>query len=129
MDVAGMDKLKRAHLGPTFGFRIEQTMKLSQPQPGAESFHRYRRARNQTDDGPTLSWDSKRLADQLVAVRHRQGRLIGRMEGLGFSLRDEAVLQTLTQDVLKSSEIEGESSTLRKSAPLSPGDLGRISAR
>lgn len=43
-----------------------------------------------------------------MEVRHRQGRLIGRMEGLGFSLRKEAVLNTLTEDVLKSSEIEGE---------------------
>jgi Fic family protein len=41
-------------------------------------------------------------------VRHRQGRLIGHMEALGFELRQEAVLQTLTADVLKSSEIEGE---------------------
>ena len=57
---------------------------------------------------PHLSWDSNALADQLAAVRHRQGRLLGRMEGLGFPLRSEAVLQTLTQDVLKSSEIEGE---------------------
>lgn len=57
---------------------------------------------------PQYSWDSKALADKLASVRHRQGRLIGRMEGLGFSLRNEAMLQTLTQDVLKSSEIEGE---------------------
>ena len=56
---------------------------------------------------PTFRWDKEALADQLAAVRHRQGRLIGRMESLGFSLRDEAVLQTLTHDVLKSSEIEG----------------------
>jgi len=48
------------------------------------------------------------VAKQLAAVRHRQGRLIGRMEALGFSLRREAVLATLTEDVLKSSEIEGE---------------------
>ncbi len=51
---------------------------------------------------------TKSLAEPLAAVRHRQGRLIGRMEGLGFPLRSEAVLQTLTEDVLKSSEIEGE---------------------
>ena len=57
---------------------------------------------------PDYSWDSRALADQLASVRHRQGRLIGRMEGLGFSLRNEAMLQTLTQDVLKSSEIEDE---------------------
>lgn len=48
------------------------------------------------------------LAEPLASVRHRQGRLIGRMEGLGFALRIEAMLQTLTEDVLKSSEIEGE---------------------
>lgn len=57
---------------------------------------------------PQYTWDSEKLAAPLAAVRHRQGRLIGRMEGLGFSLRNEAVLQTLTQDVMKSSEIEGE---------------------
>ena len=57
---------------------------------------------------PKLTWSQERLAGQLAGVRHRQGRLIGRMEGLGFSLRSEAVLQTLTEDVLKSSEIEGE---------------------
>jgi Fic family protein len=57
---------------------------------------------------PKFRWDQKSLAAPLAAVRHRQGRLIGRMEGLGFALRKEAVLQTLTLDVLKSSEIEGE---------------------
>lgn len=57
---------------------------------------------------PEFRWDREVLAEPLAAVRHRQGRLIGRMEGLGFSLRSEAVLQTLTEDVLKSSEIEGE---------------------
>ncbi|WP_213769945.1 Fic family protein [Bradyrhizobium sp. dw_78] len=57
---------------------------------------------------PNFIWDERRLAGQLAAVRHRQGRLIGRMQALGFALREEAVLQTLTQDVLKSSEIEGD---------------------
>jgi Fic family protein len=57
---------------------------------------------------PQYTSDSEKLANPLAAVRHRQGRLIGRMEGLGFSLRNEAMLQTLTQDVMKSSEIEGE---------------------
>ena len=59
-------------------------------------------------DWPTFRWSDQRLAGALAAVRHRQGRLIGRMESLGFALRAEAVLQTLTEDVLKSSEIEGE---------------------
>ena len=57
---------------------------------------------------PSLRWDSTRLAERLTAVRHRQGRLVGRMEGLGFSLRGEATLENLTQEILKSSEIEGE---------------------
>ncbi len=59
-------------------------------------------------DWPNFRWDQEDLSATLAAVRHRQGRLIGRMEGLGFRLREEAVLDTLTQDVLKSSEIEGE---------------------
>ncbi len=59
-------------------------------------------------DWPAFRWSPERLADRLASVRHRQGRLIGRMEGLGFPLRAEAVLQTLTEEVLKSSEIEGE---------------------
>src|SRR5688572_16561142 len=59
-------------------------------------------------DWPRFRWDGDRLAEVLGEVRHRQGRLTGRMESLGFSLRQEAVLRTLTADVLKSSEIEGE---------------------
>lgn len=57
---------------------------------------------------PGFRWDQSRLAKQLAAVRHRQGILIGRMKSLGFPLREEAVLKTLTEDVIKSSEIEGE---------------------
>jgi Fic family protein len=57
---------------------------------------------------PGFDWDRARLAAPLADVRHRQGRLLGRMEALGFNLRQEAVLQTLTADVLKSSEIEAQ---------------------
>jgi Fic family protein len=57
---------------------------------------------------PGFRWDHQRISARLVDVRHRQGRLIGRMEGLGFQLRTEAVLASLTEEVLKSSEIEGE---------------------
>jgi len=57
---------------------------------------------------PKFRWDAAALSGQLAEVRHRQGRLLGRMEGLGFSLRAETVLNTLTQDILQSSEIEGE---------------------
>ena len=57
---------------------------------------------------PDFRLDHARIAARLVDVTHRQGRLIGRMEGLRFQLQAEAVLDTLTEDVLKSSEIEGE---------------------
>src|ERR1700728_2317388 len=57
---------------------------------------------------PHFTWDANQLAEPLAAIRHKQGRLIGHMEALGFNLRQEAVLQTLTADVLKSSDIEGE---------------------
>lgn len=59
-------------------------------------------------DWPTFRWDRDRLSEPLAAVHHRQGRLIGQMQALGFNLRQEAVLQTLTAGVLKSSEIDGE---------------------
>jgi Fic family protein len=57
---------------------------------------------------PNFRWDAARVSQSLASVRHRQGRLIGRMEALGFDLRAEAVLATLTEDVVKSSEIEGD---------------------
>src|SRR5450759_4073127 len=57
---------------------------------------------------PRFDWSRESLAEALGDVRHRQGRLIGHMEALGFRLRREAVLETITADVLKSSEIEGE---------------------
>jgi Fic family protein len=60
------------------------------------------------EDWPNFRWQDQNLAASLAHVRHKQGRLIGRMEALGFKLRAEAVLHTLTEDVTKSSEIEGE---------------------
>ncbi|MDC7812977.1 Fic family protein [Sphingomonas koreensis] len=63
---------------------------------------------HERDDWPAFRWSDERLATKLAAVRHRQGRLIGRMSALGFPMRSEAVLATLTEEVLKSSEIEGE---------------------
>jgi hypothetical protein len=63
---------------------------------------------HQLDDWPRFTWNRERVGEVLATVRHRQGRLIGHMEALGFRFRQEAVLETLTADVLKSSEIEGE---------------------
>lgn len=62
---------------------------------------------HQKTDWPNLKWDDAKLLPLLADVRHRQGRLLGRMEGLGFRLRAEASLTTLTSDVIKSSAIEG----------------------
>ncbi|HVY34038.1 MAG TPA: DUF1488 family protein [Caulobacteraceae bacterium] len=59
-------------------------------------------------DWPKFRWSDDSLGPKLAAVRHHQGRLIGRMEGLGFKLRAEAILPSLTDEVIKSSEIEGE---------------------
>jgi len=59
-------------------------------------------------DWPNLTWGCKTLSPLLAEVSRVQGRLLGRMEALGFDLRTEAHLQTLTQDVVQSSDIEGE---------------------
>ncbi len=57
---------------------------------------------------PQFTWDQAQLTEKLASVRYLQGRLIGRMESLGFALQEEAVLQALTEEVVKTSEIEGE---------------------
>ena len=57
---------------------------------------------------PNFKWEIEKLLPLLGKVRNYQGRIVGKMESLGFELRDEAILDTLTLDVLKSSEIEGE---------------------
>ena len=57
---------------------------------------------------PAFRWNEAAVASRLAVVRHAQGRLLGRMEGLGFRLRGEANLAVLTAEVIKSSAIEGE---------------------
>lgn len=63
---------------------------------------------HQLSDWPNFKWKDSALLPLLADIRHRQGLLLGRMQGLGFSLRNEANLSTLTADVIKSSAIEGE---------------------
>lgn len=60
------------------------------------------------EDWPRLCWSEDRFAHLLPAVRLRRGRLLRRMESVGFDLQEEAVLQSLTRDVVESSSIEGE---------------------
>jgi Fic family protein len=62
----------------------------------------------QQNNWPNFTWDHQALSSLLGKVRNLQGRLMGKMESLGFELKSEAILGTLTLDVLKSSEIEGE---------------------
>jgi Fic family protein len=63
---------------------------------------------HQNPKWPLFSWNNETLQVPLGKVRNLQGRLAGKMEALGFSLRSEALLETLTLDVLKSTEIEGD---------------------
>lgn len=63
---------------------------------------------HQHKDWPDFHWDDQLLSGALAQVRHQQGCLSGKMAGLGFTLREEASLNTLTYDVVKSSAIEGE---------------------
>jgi Fic family protein len=59
-------------------------------------------------DWPNFRWDAEAITSKLADIRHRQGRLLGRMESLGFELKQETSLSTLTNDVVKSSAIEGK---------------------
>ena len=79
---------------------------------------------------PNFTWDDTRLTSKLANTRHRQGHLLGKMEYLGFKLRNEATLNTLTSDIIKSSAIEGETldpQEVRSSIALRLG--GRVSQR
>ena len=62
----------------------------------------------QQTDWPAFRWDNNTIIQPLAAVRHLQGKLTGKMEALGFRLRNEAVLETLALEVSKTSEIEGQ---------------------
>ena len=57
---------------------------------------------------PIFEWNSEKLLPLVAYVRNRQGKLIGKMGALGFELQNEANLEILTIEILKSTEIEGE---------------------
>ncbi len=63
---------------------------------------------HQRKEWPDFRWSEARLLPLLARVRHQQGRLLGQMEGLGFHLRGEANLASLTSEVIGSSAVEGE---------------------
>lgn len=62
----------------------------------------------QQKEWPQFTWSDAKLSYKLNRVRYLQGKLIGRMSGLGFDLKKNAMLDALTADITKSSEIEGE---------------------
>src|SRR5258707_13905646 len=57
---------------------------------------------------PDFFWEHEPLVHPLARLRHRQGKLLGKMESLGLRQREEASVNTIAWDVVKSSEIEGE---------------------
>ncbi len=76
---------------------------------------------HETAAWPEFTWDGASLAAPLTLVRHIQGRLLGRMQSLGFDLQAEASLAVLTSDVVTSSAIEGDN--------LNPGEVRSSVAR
>lgn len=74
---------------------------------GPRTFHNPRYVW-QLPDWPLLQFDLASLAAQLAQVHRAQGELMGRMSELGLAEREQATLQVLTQEVIKTSEIEGE---------------------
>lgn len=69
---------------------------------------RFKRYIHEQSDWPKFTWDNNRLITLLTEARNIQGRVVGKMGALGFELQNQANLEILTQDVLKSTEIEGE---------------------
>lgn len=63
---------------------------------------------HQQPDWPAFRWDADALAGPLTALRHKQGRHLGKMQVLGLQQRSEASLELLTGDLVKSWAIEGE---------------------
>ena len=63
---------------------------------------------HQLQEWAQFHWEKDELINLLAKVRQLQGKLLGKVELLGFDLKEEANLETLIQDVIKTSEIEGE---------------------
>jgi Fic family protein len=57
---------------------------------------------------PEFKWGNERILPLLSNVRFKQGAIVGKMGALGFELKDQANLEMLTKDIIKTAEIEGE---------------------
>ncbi len=63
---------------------------------------------HQLKNWPLFTWNSTEVSTLLGTVRYQQGKILGQMQALGFGQLQENRLVTLTKDVLKTCEIEGE---------------------
>lgn len=63
---------------------------------------------HERDNWTNFVWDNDKVTPALSSVRHLQGRLLGRMESLGFDFIERATLESLILDVVDTSRIEGE---------------------
>lgn len=61
----------------------------------------------QNKEWPKFRWNEVQVANKLAQVRHEQGRLLGMMGMLGFDVKNTAILDSMTADIMMSSEIEG----------------------
>ncbi len=68
----------------------------------------------QNSNWPHFTWDKTKILDLLAKVKWSQGLLLGKMQHLGFALKDNALLQSLTEEILKSNEIEGNRLDVRQ---------------
>ena len=91
--------------GTVLSIHTLRIRKLQVRAATADMQHQYL---HQRPDWPALTWDDRALAAQLGRVRYLQEKLLGRMHPLEFDLRQQATLETLTSDVVKTSAIEGE---------------------
>ncbi|MDR0363672.1 MAG: Fic family protein [Bacteroidales bacterium] len=63
---------------------------------------------HENDGYPNFTWDKDAVLDHLMRISNLQGRLLGKMQQFGFGVQQEAMLNAMTEEITKSSEIEGE---------------------
>ncbi len=61
----------------------------------------------QYPEWPSFTWNDSRLIALLSEVRNLEGKIQGMMGGLGFDVQSMTALNVMTEDVLRSNEIEG----------------------
>ena len=62
---------------------------------------------HQSDNWPHFTWDNAKITEKLLAVNKAAGYLSGRLSAIGFDAKQKAVVETITHDIVSSSEIEG----------------------